>query len=48
MAEYLYERPLYRETSTELVLLNTVPTFTDMYTRMLDGDICEMQCVLPL
>ena len=48
MAVYLCERPLYRETSIELVLPNAVPTFTDMYTRMWDGDICEMQCLLPL
>ena len=41
MAEYLYARPLYRETSIELVLPNAVPSFTDIYARMSDGDICE-------
>ena len=52
----LHERPLYREsmpkwrdifayTSIELVLPNA---FDDMYTRMIDGNICEMQYLLPL
>ena len=32
-------------TSIELVLPNA---FDDMYTRMIDGNICEMQYLLPL
>ena len=32
-------------TSVELVLPNA---FDDMYTRMIDGNICEMQYLLPL
>ena len=35
-------------TSIQLVLPNAVRTFNDMYTRMIDGIICEMRCVLPL
>ena len=35
-------------TSIELVLPNTLCSFNDMYTRMIDGNICEIQCPLPL